>query len=73
MLDRKTCLALQEDMSSYMHVYYACLSNILVVSDGMYSIALGGLQADLSGGRLGVQRPPQEEKLYIFLRAADHS
>ncbi len=33
---------------------YAC--NILVVSDGIYSINLGGLQADINVGRLGEQK-----------------
>ena len=32
--------------------------NILVVSDGMYSVNLGGLQADLKGGSGGAVAPP---------------
>ena len=36
--------------------------NIPVVSDGMYSINLGGLQADLKGGGSGWAETPQEKK-----------
>ena len=32
--------------------------NILTVSDGMFSINLGGLQADIKGGSGGAAAPP---------------
>ena len=35
--------------------------NILTVSEGMCSIHLGGLQADIKGGSGGAE-PPQEKK-----------
>ena len=35
--------------------------NILIVSDGMYSIHLAGLQADIKG-RSGGAEPPQDKK-----------
>ena len=36
--------------------------HILVVSDGIYSINLGGLQADLNGGSIGAEPPGKKQK-----------
>ena len=40
--------------------------NILVVSDGIEPISLGGLQADLKGGSGGAE-PPQEWLLNVSI------
>ena len=53
----------------------SCISyayNILVVSDGIYSINLGGLQADLNGGGLAGGAPPEEKEKNRLLTAAEN-
>ena len=41
--------------------------NILTVSDGMFSINLGGLQADIKGGVWGGGSPPRKYGLMSLL------
>ena len=48
-----------------MHLY---AFNILVVSDGMYSINLRGLQPDLNGGVWGGGAPPEKKEVIKYIR-----